>query len=52
LFLLILLKYLKTPFNNFNQALEGVRQGHYWGVASIRLNFSQAVTNKFVFLFY
>jgi hypothetical protein len=43
------LKYLKTPFNDFNQALEGVRQGHYWGVASIRRNFSQAVTNKFVF---
>jgi len=45
------LAYLKTSFNDFNQATEAVRQGHYWGVAAIRRNFSQAVINKSVVLF-
>jgi hypothetical protein len=39
-----------TPFNDFNHAIEAVRQGHYWGVAAIRRNFSQAVKNKSVLL--
>lgn len=43
--------FLQTQFNDFNKAIEAVRQGHYWGVATIRANFSQAVKNKFVFLF-
>ncbi len=46
-----ILEYLKTSFNDFNQATEAVRQGHYWGVAAIRRNFSQAVINKSVVLF-
>lgn len=44
--------YFQTPYNDFNQAIEAVRQGHYWGVASIRLNFSQAVINKYVLLLF
>ena len=35
---------------NLNQAIEAVKQGHYWGVAAIRPNFSQAVKNKSSFV--
>jgi len=40
--------YLKTPFKEFDQAVDAVREGHYWGVAAFRFNFSQAVINKSV----
>jgi hypothetical protein len=45
-------KFFKTQFNDFNRAIDAVRQGHYWGVAAIRRNFSQAVTNKSGLLFF
>jgi hypothetical protein len=38
---------LKKSFNDFDQAIDSVKQGHYWGVASIQYNFTQAVRNKF-----
>jgi hypothetical protein len=41
---------LKTSFNNFDQAFTGVKEGHYWGVAAIQYNFTQAVKNKYVVL--
>ncbi|CAF4604566.1 unnamed protein product, partial [Rotaria magnacalcarata] len=34
-----------TPFDDFNKAIDAVKQGHYWGVAAIRLNFSRGIQN-------
>lgn len=48
---ILLFFFLKTPFDDFGQAVHAVREGHYWGVAAIRFNFSQAVKNKSVFDF-
>ncbi|CAF1036976.1 unnamed protein product [Adineta steineri] len=38
-----------TPFNDFTNAMDAVKQGHYWGVAVFRYNFSQAIINKLIF---
>ncbi|CAF0811762.1 unnamed protein product [Rotaria sordida] len=35
-----------TSFNEFNKAMDAVKQGHYWGVAAIEFNFTQAIKNK------
>ncbi|CAF3754855.1 unnamed protein product [Rotaria socialis] len=39
-----------TPFDDFNKAIDAVKQGHYWGVAAIRLNFSRGIQNKLISL--
>ncbi|CAF1499746.1 unnamed protein product [Adineta steineri] len=38
-----------TPFNDFTNAMNAVKEGHYWGVAVFRYNFSQAIINKLIF---
>ncbi|CAF4624595.1 unnamed protein product [Rotaria socialis] len=35
-----------TSFNQFDKAIDAVKQGHYWGVAAIQYNFTQAIKNK------
>ncbi|UJR38629.1 hypothetical protein I4U23_031294 [Adineta vaga] len=35
-------------FNDFNEGINSVKQGHHWGLAEIHLNFTQAVNNKFL----
>ncbi|UJR07556.1 hypothetical protein I4U23_011844 [Adineta vaga] len=37
-----------TPFNDLSRAIDGVKEGHYWGVAVIRYNFSQAIRHKLI----
>ncbi|CAF3789941.1 unnamed protein product [Rotaria sp. Silwood1] len=36
-----------TSFNDFNKAMDLVKQGQYWSVIAIQDNFTQAVKNKF-----
>ncbi|CAF1396368.1 unnamed protein product [Adineta ricciae] len=36
-----------NSFNNFDQALNSVKQGRYWGLAEIRTNFTEAINDKF-----
>ncbi|CAF4365231.1 unnamed protein product, partial [Adineta steineri] len=38
-----------TPFNDLTSAMDAVKEGHYWGVAVFRYNFSQAIKNKLIF---
>ncbi|CAF4089811.1 unnamed protein product, partial [Adineta steineri] len=38
-----------TPFNDLTNAMNAVKEGHYWGVAVFRYNFSQAIKNKLIF---
>ncbi|CAF1626056.1 unnamed protein product [Adineta ricciae] len=35
-------------FNELNKAVDAVKEGHYWGVAVIRYNFSQAIKHKLI----
>ncbi|CAF3580506.1 unnamed protein product [Rotaria sp. Silwood1] len=35
-----------TSFNEFDKAMDVVKQGHYWGAAIIQFNFTQAIKNK------
>ncbi|CAF1478403.1 unnamed protein product, partial [Rotaria sordida] len=35
-----------TSFNDFDKAIDLVKQGKYWGVAAIPYNFTQAIKNK------
>ncbi|CAF4035754.1 unnamed protein product, partial [Rotaria sordida] len=37
-----------TPFNDFNKAMDLVKQGQYWGIIAIQDNFTQAVKNKLI----
>ncbi|CAF3240969.1 unnamed protein product [Rotaria sp. Silwood2] len=35
-----------TSFNDFDKAIDLVKQGQYWGAAAIQYNFTQAIKNK------
>ncbi|CAF5063957.1 unnamed protein product [Rotaria sp. Silwood1] len=37
-----------ASFNDFNKAMDLVKQGQYWGVIAIQDNFTQAVKNKVI----
>ncbi|CAF4884462.1 unnamed protein product, partial [Rotaria sp. Silwood1] len=37
-----------ASFNDFNKAMDLVKQGQYWGVIAIQDNFTQAVKNKLI----
>ncbi|CAF3646185.1 unnamed protein product [Rotaria sp. Silwood1] len=37
---------MKTSFDDFDKAIDLVKQGKYWGVAAIPYNFTQAIKNK------
>ena len=36
----------KNSFNNFADAVNGVKRGEFWGIVAIRPNFSQALVQK------
>ena len=40
--------FSQQSFNELNKAVDAVKEGHYWGVAVIRYNFSQAIKHKYV----
>ncbi|CAF5023533.1 unnamed protein product, partial [Rotaria sp. Silwood1] len=37
-----------TSFNDFNKAMDLVKQGQYWGLIAIQENFTQAIKNKLI----
>ena len=39
---------VKKSFDDFGESIDGVKQGHYWGVMAFHSNFTQAVKNKFL----